>query len=133
MKVLFSILIVIILLCNPCYSDSIFSKAEIKTIYINSRLVDCVGVAPMKCMQIRGNEDEDWEFFYFSIEGFTFEAGSVYQIVVEIIPVENPPADAPSQSYRLIDVVSKEQVIDSSEDDDYTCFINTLQANINLR
>lgn len=31
-----------------------------KTFYIDSTLADCVGVAPMKCMKIKQNQQADW-------------------------------------------------------------------------
>ena len=63
--------------------------------------MDCVGVGPQKCMQVRENPDSDWEFFYDGIHGFDFQEGASYKLEVIIKEVENPPADASSQKYIL--------------------------------
>ncbi|MEX0632766.1 DUF4377 domain-containing protein [Serratia ureilytica] len=36
---------------------------------MNSALVDCVGVAPMKCMRVAPLPQQPWELFYTGIEG----------------------------------------------------------------
>lgn len=83
--------------------------------FVHESLVDCEGVAPMKCMQVRSNESEDWTWFYDSIEGFTHEPGYRYELRVEVTEVENPPADGSSKRYRLIEVVSKQKVEEAGE------------------
>lgn len=77
------------------------------TLYVNSQEVDCVGVGPQKCLQIRRSESESWSFFYDTIEGFTFEPGFVYTLKVSEEEVENPPADASSKRIKLKEVLSK--------------------------
>ncbi len=81
-----------------------------KRLFINSSLVDCVGVGPQKCMQIKENESATWGSFYGTIENFTFEEGYVYEINVKIIDVENPPADSSSKKYTLLEILSKEKI-----------------------
>ncbi|WP_421225553.1 DUF4377 domain-containing protein [Aeromonas jandaei] len=78
-----------------------------ETLYINSQLVDCVGVGPMQCMQVRSDEQQPWTLFYQNIEGFQFEPGYRYQLTVSKEQLTNVPADAPSLRYLLIKVVSK--------------------------
>lgn len=64
---------------------------NIQRLWVGPQLVDCVGVAPQKCLLIRRTEDGQAEYFYDSIEGFTHEAGTSYVIDVEVTQVENPP------------------------------------------
>lgn len=85
------------------------TNQEIKKLFLNSTLVDCVGISPQKCMQVKENESEEWRFFYDEIENFTFEEGYFHEIIVEIINVENPPADSSSKKYMLIEIISKEE------------------------
>ena len=80
---------------------------ETKTIFVGPNLVDCVGVGPQKCMQIRDNENEMWKNFYDNIEGFDFQQGFNYKLTIEIIDIENPPADASSKQYKLIEILEK--------------------------
>lgn len=74
-------------------------------IYINNAQVDCVGVAPQKCMQIKYHTTDDWQYFYDSIAGFEFTSGYYYMLKVAVQNIENPPADASSKKYILIDIL----------------------------
>jgi len=80
---------------------------EGETLYINHRLVDCVGVGPMQCMQVRTDQQQAWTLFYQQIEGFRFEPGYRYQLLVDRVPHNDAPADAPAIHYRLLKVISK--------------------------
>ncbi|HEX2027454.1 MAG TPA: DUF4377 domain-containing protein [Nitriliruptorales bacterium] len=79
----------------------------IKTLYVNSELVDCVGVEPRKCLQVREAPHGDWELFYDEIQGFDFEPGYRYELRVDVQQVEAPPADASSLRYELVEVIDK--------------------------
>ncbi|NNH71727.1 DUF4377 domain-containing protein [Nocardia uniformis] len=81
---------------------------EVFDIYIADQLVPCAGVAPMECLQVRRDPDSPWELHYFGIEGFDFEPGYTYHLEVEERPWVNPPADAPSATWHLVRVISKE-------------------------
>ena len=78
---------------------------ETKILYVDSKLVDCVGVGPQQCMLVRENHDSDWQMFYDNIEGFDYQEGTQYKIEVMITDVENPPADASSLKYTLVTVL----------------------------
>jgi hypothetical protein len=80
----------------------------IDTLYVNRELVDCEGGAgPQKCMQVRRGRDEPWELFYGGIDGFSFEPGFTYELRVDVTEIDDPPADASSQHYALVEVVDK--------------------------
>lgn len=80
----------------------------IETLYVNRELVDCEGGAgPQKCLQVRRRPDELWELFYGEIEGFSFEPGFTYQLRVDVEEVDNPPPDASSLRYALVEIVDK--------------------------
>lgn len=81
------------------------AEASLRTIDVDSRLVECTGVGPMQCMRVRDAADQPWRLFYGAIEGFTFEPGYRYKLEVEEIPVANPPADA-----SAIRTVLREQI-----------------------
>ncbi|WP_353241825.1 DUF4377 domain-containing protein [Providencia sp.] len=78
-----------------------------KTFYVDSTLADCVGVAPMKCMKVKENPNDDWQLFYSSIQGFEYQPGFSYILQVKQFDVPNPPADAPSIRYELVKIVEK--------------------------
>ncbi|MGB7337850.1 MAG: DUF4377 domain-containing protein [Phototrophicaceae bacterium] len=67
----------------------------------------CVGVAPQDCLVVRFEEEDYLSFFYDAIEGFDFEAGYEYTLSVRITEIDNPPADASSLQYELIDVLQQ--------------------------
>lgn len=95
---------------SPATSDTVSSDEKdpmIRTLHVNSELVDCVGVEPRKCLEVREDPADDWELFYDDIEGFTFESGFRYSLRVKVEEVDNPPADASSLRYELIEVVDK--------------------------
>jgi hypothetical protein len=80
-----------------------------QSFFVHESMVDCEGASPMRCMQVRGSESEEWTWFYDGIEGFEHEEGYRYELRVEVTEVENPPADGSSKRYRLVEVVSKEK------------------------
>ena len=79
----------------------------VEDVVIGPELEDCVGVAPMRCMVVDGG------LFYDEIEGFEHEEGYRYRIRMERYDPwggEEPPADASSRGYRLVEVVEKARV-----------------------
>ncbi len=84
-----------------------------ETWWINSAKKDCVGVGPMTCFEIqRGSTPEPvpelWELFYSPIEGFEYEPGHLYQVVIEVRDRPPPlPADVSSKTYSLVEILSK--------------------------
>jgi heat shock protein HslJ len=101
------------LLLAACVMVEVAPSAEgprIETLFVGPTLVDCVGVAPRQCLQVKRDPNSDWELFYDSIDGFTYEEGFEYELRVNILPVENPPADASSLQYELVELVSQTAV-----------------------
>lgn len=82
----------------------------------------CEGVAPQLCY-VTTVEGGEAQLFYEGIEGFEYEWGVFYKIVVETEEIENPPADASSIRYTLVDVLDEEIV------DPGTAFSLELPAN----
>ncbi|HRK61856.1 MAG TPA: DUF4377 domain-containing protein [Candidatus Omnitrophota bacterium] len=91
------------------------AEAKVESFKIASAQVDCMGVAPMKCLSIQREGKTDWENFYDSIQGFDYEPGFDYEVKVKVTPVENPPADASSLSYALEELVAKVPAVTEEE------------------
>ena len=104
-----------------CYSSFLFiiaaimsckpnMRSESTLFWVNSSKIDCVGVGPMQCLQIKRTENGAWENFYDRIEGIDFEPGFIYQIELKIDELnENPlPADKSNLKYTLVKTISKE-------------------------
>lgn len=83
------------------------SNDKTETIFVSGKLADCTGVAPQKCLQIKFNQDDDWMYFYNSIDGFTHKEGTDFTLKVKREDIENPPADAASFKYILIEIVEE--------------------------
>ena len=82
--------------------------ANEKTLIIGAETLDCSsGAGRMKCMQVKENTSDNWTNFYSNIEGFTYEPGYEYVLKVKTEKIANPPADASSIKYTLVEQVSK--------------------------
>ena len=76
-------------------------------LWIGPERVECEGVAPIMCLQAAESEDGDYQLFYDTIEGFDYQEGTSYVIDVSITEVANPPADASSLQYTLVEIVEE--------------------------
>lgn len=100
-------------------------EGDTVTLFVGPEMVDCVGVGPQQCMLVRADPADDYEFFYQTIEGFNFEPGFEYELLVQVDTVENPPADGSSLSYTLVEIVSQTPVetADAGSDVTTTLFV----------
>ena len=82
-----------------------------QTIWINSAKVDCVGVGPMQCFNVKNSKSEEWTNFYQEIKGFNFEPGYIYKLKVSVDTLDrsNLPADKSFLEYKLIEILSKDK------------------------
>ncbi len=82
--------------------------------WVNSAKAPCTGVSEMQCLSVQKGEtiiSEDWQYFYSAIDGFNYQPGYIYKLIVheEKIKKEKVPADASSIKYTLVKVLEKEQ------------------------
>ncbi|MGD8466818.1 MAG: META domain-containing protein, partial [Anaerolineae bacterium] len=85
-----------------------------KTVYVGPYLVPCVGVGPQECMLVREDLGEDWTMFYDRIDGFDYEEGFEYRLRVVEEEIDNPPADASSLQWSLVEVVEKTRSLEGA-------------------
>lgn len=79
--------------------------------FVRENKVPCQGVGPMECLQVRYDNDKEWQLFYSHIEGFNFEKGNRYELMVTRTKRPEPiPADASSYLYKLEKIISKTAV-----------------------
>lgn len=76
-------------------------------IHISPYQQECEGVMVQNCLVVRYDGEEELSFFYDSIQGFIFEQGFEYTLLVNVTEIENPPADASSLQYELVEVLQK--------------------------
>jgi len=98
----------------PDTDEAVTALEGTVTMFVAPETVDCVGVGPQTCLQVKYSEQEEWTLFYGSIEGFEYEPGFGYELLVDISQVENPPADASSLKYTLVEEVAKIDVSDET-------------------
>ncbi|MFN2145924.1 MAG: DUF4377 domain-containing protein [Anaerolineales bacterium] len=127
-KTLFLIGILILLLAacagNPAPEDDLANsedKAPLEpvesesaklSVQIAPELADCEGGAgPQKCMRVKFEDGTDWQYFYDQIEGFDYQPGYEYTLMVEKVDLADPPADGSSIRYVLVEEVSKREVL----------------------
>lgn len=79
-------------------------------IYVADQEAPCTGVGQQFCLQVRRDPNASWELHYGGIEGFEFQSGYKYHLLIEQKPWDNPPADAPSVKWILVRQLSKEPV-----------------------
>ncbi|SKB62151.1 parallel beta-helix repeat (two copies) [Salegentibacter holothuriorum] len=80
---------------------------------VNSSTVNCSGEMEGTCLLVQEGDmigTENWENFYYydRIEGFNYEAGFVYELIVKKTNVETPLGGGSSIKYELVKIVSKE-------------------------
>ncbi|MBX9600766.1 MAG: META and DUF4377 domain-containing protein [Bryobacteraceae bacterium] len=86
-------------------------QAVTKFVYVASQRQDCIGEAPMKCLQIRESPADPWQLFYGEIVGFRHQPGIEYRLRILEERVENPPADGSSVLWYL-DLIVEQKVVD---------------------
>ena len=89
-------------------------KQEQYVYWVNSNKASCVGLVPKKCLQIQKSETLDpsaWESFHAPIQGFEYQAGYIFKIVVKERHLDpaDLPADASSIEYILVEILEKRQ------------------------
>ncbi|WP_051285130.1 DUF4377 domain-containing protein [Aequorivita capsosiphonis] len=110
MKLLLAFFISAIAL-NTCENDST-EKLAGTIFFVNSSRADCTGVGPMKCFQTQESDTldpEGWQLFYAGIEGFSYQPGYIYKLLIkkEKLDPATVPADASSIKYTLVKVLEK--------------------------
>lgn len=86
------------------------SGEEALAFYVASYTEPCVGMYLQQCMLVKEHPEDAWSFFYDSIDGFSHEEGYTYRLRVARARIANPPADASSYLYRLLQTVEKDEV-----------------------
>lgn len=121
-------LILVLLVFSSC---SIFKGKQPKTttIWVNSEKVDCIGVAPMKCLQIQDGEElgTEWTNQFEPINGFTHKQGFLYKLEITKTKLKDVPADGSSIRYDLVKILDKKPVI---KEDGIFAYIQTSMGDI---
>ena len=88
-------------------SISCGNASELRVLHVGPDRVDCVGVSPQLCYQIKDAPEAAYTHYYDQIEGFEHRKGFEYVLQIEVLAVENPAADASSVRVRLVQELSR--------------------------
>jgi len=83
--------------------------------FIHHHKNECHGLYPTLCLLTRESELQPWSSHYDPIRGFTYEWGYDYELRVLVTEIPNPPADASSLDYVLLEIVQKNRVAAGTE------------------
>lgn len=87
-------------------TGSDFLWAQEMTLYVASEMTRCKGMLEVQCYQMKDSPEKDYDIFVSSIDGFTFDEGYEYKLLVHKTYYENsPPNSAPY--YSLKKIISK--------------------------
>lgn len=87
-------------------SDEITS-GQVEYLRVKHHQVECEGFQVSHCLLIQKEGSDDWVVFYDQIEGFDYEWGKEYEILVQVQDVDSGLADASNQRYSLFEMISK--------------------------
>ncbi len=98
----------IILALLACTSASLtYAQTKQVTLQVHPQTVDCTGVAPATCLQIRSHDQQVWQRLYGGIRGFQHQTGFLYTLAVKETRVSRPPADGSSLQRTLVKIIRK--------------------------
>ena len=72
--------------------------------------VPCVADYLRLCLRASELGGSEYRYFYDYVEGFDYQWGHRYALRVEVTEIENPPQDASSLRYALIELISDELI-----------------------
>jgi len=103
---------VIVLAAAACSDGTGGPEAAVeKEVLVAHFVSDCVGVGPQQCLSVRESTDDDWTLWYDPIDGFEHETGYDYRLMIRETTISDPPADASSIRWTLIEVLEKTPVV----------------------
>jgi hypothetical protein len=110
MNLLFGLLTFIFVACSTQKSVIQADSTQTTTWNIAPAKVVCQGEADQWCLKVQKAPAANWEYFHDNIEGFFYQWGYAYTIVVRKKEVENPAEDSSTQSFTLVKVKERTKV-----------------------
>jgi heat shock protein HslJ len=109
MKKVFLWLLILLLVLSLAACEQLGSvdQARPKTIYVASQMVDCEAQSPRTCFLVKENPDEQWRVWNDAIDGFQFEPGFEYELIVSESEIDDPTSAGTAVSWSLTEIVEK--------------------------
>ncbi|MEJ2759779.1 MAG: DUF4377 domain-containing protein, partial [Anaerolineales bacterium] len=79
--------------------------------------VSCGDDGSQECLQVKFDPAEDWQTLAAPIEGFDYQPGYRYTLMVEALDTQDPPAEGASAQYMLVAVQDQTEEMVVSVDD----------------
>lgn len=104
-----SLLAVLSVSCNKSDGEStIYGKSWEEKWIVASKIITATGAnGPETCYWIKVDNNPVWQISHSQIDGFNYESGYEYELLVNAQEILDPPQDASSCEYTLLSVVSK--------------------------
>lgn len=93
---------------NTVLDDSLES-ATIKLLRIGPNKVECQGTHLTQCLLNTPEDQSNAERFYETIEGFNYQWGYQYELLVSVTSQSSLMSDTANQRYELINIVSQSE------------------------
>lgn len=80
--------------------------------WVNSSKVPCDEVSDMQCLKVQKGDTlnyKNWQYFHSSIEGFDYQPGYIYKLIVHEEKIEKVSADTSSIKFTLAKILEKQQ------------------------
>ncbi len=116
------IMLILVMLILPGMAIAQDGADNIKTLYIDSEIVECRGEEEPPCLLVRENPEDNYELWFDTIDGFTFVPGFEYEIKVESQEQEDG-----SSAYSLTELVSltpTEETLAAEFENEMTLFVS---------
>jgi len=91
------------------------TTAQISLI-VSSTPVKCLGIGP-DCLQVKYSAESDWEVLTGRVEGFEYETGYRYVLLVEALDSQAVSASRPEVRYKLVEIQEKLKDTEVGADD----------------
>jgi len=76
---------------------------------IKHHMVECEGFQVSHCLLVQKQGSNEWTYFYEHIDGFYYQWGYDYEILVQVKLTDHEIADTSEQRYSLMQVISQSQ------------------------
>ncbi len=82
---------------------------RIERLRVKHHQVECEGYFVTHCLLTQNENSDEWLYFYDTIEGFNYEWGMNYEILMEVRTTNTGVAKAPRLTYTLVEILSQAQ------------------------
>ncbi|MFN2159182.1 MAG: DUF4377 domain-containing protein [Anaerolineales bacterium] len=98
-----ALLIILVGCLSACVPPSQYDNQ--KTIFVAANKVNCVNGETGDCLLIKESPDDEWTIFYGSIDGFEYQPGIEYELLIQSKVVGEPGNGGPMLKFELVKIL----------------------------